>query len=274
MTKKTAVSLIAQQVTQEIIESLKQGVAPWVKPWNTGGSYSFPVNGSTLKSYNGINWLSLILTAGKQGFQSNQWFTFKQAKSAGGAVIKGSRGAKILFCQPVTKEVEDKEEEITYMASRCYTVFAREQIEGLPESEIYEHATDASIEGFIKNTTAKVETGGGRAYFSPTQDYIRLPNLGSFENRNDYYATAMHELVHWTGHKNRLNRDCSNYAFEELVAELGAAFLCSRFQINGNLQHTAYINSWIKHLNEDYKFITQAASQAQKAVNYLLSTNN
>ncbi|MDA0967563.1 MAG: zincin-like metallopeptidase domain-containing protein [Proteobacteria bacterium] len=274
MTKKQAISQIAEEVTKEIIASLEGGVAPWVKPWNTGTSYSFPINGSTLKAYNGINWISLILTAGKRGFSSNQWFTFKQAKAAGGAVVKGSKGTKILFCQPITIEDEETEEERTYIKGRCYTVFAREQIEGLPEAETYEHVTDDVIEGFIKNTSAKVEIGGGRAYYSPKDDYIRLPKLSAFKNRNEYYATAIHELVHWSGGEKRLNRDCSNYAFEELVAELGAAFLCSRFQINGNLQHTSYIKSWIQHLNEDYTFITQAASQAQKAVNYLLETKH
>ena len=113
MTKKTAISQIAEDVTKEIIASLKEGVAPWVKPWNTGTSYGCPVNGSSLKAYNGINCLSLMVTGIKQGFDSNQWYTFKQAKAAGGAVAKGSKGAKILFCQPVKIEDEETEEERT-----------------------------------------------------------------------------------------------------------------------------------------------------------------
>jgi antirestriction protein ArdC len=270
MTKTNAVKQIAADVTKAIIEDLQNGSVPWIKPWSTENISHLPANGKTGNFYNGINWLNLLIRGDAQGFYSNQWFTYSQAKELGGTINKGSKGSRILFCKPVHKEVEANEEPEIYMATKSYTVFAREQISGLSEAKKYANKTLVELDQFIASTTAQIKFGGGRAYFSPTEDYIQMPNLDRFLTPDDYYATTFHELVHWTGHKLRLNRDCSNYAFEELVAELGAAFLCAKLGIKGQLQHSEYIGHWIKALNNDYRFITQAASKAQQAVNYLV----
>jgi len=270
MTQNTSIQALAKQITSSIVDDLKKGVAPWVRPWVGGQCSPLPVNGKTGKYYNGINWLNLLLVAQARGYDSNEWFTFKQAVEQGGLVKKGSKGSKVLFCTPVEKEGEAGEETEIYMATKIFTVFAREQIEGLPLPETYPNVTTAEVEHFINTIKADIRRGGGKAYFAPFGDYIQIPELKHFKSSQDYYATLMHELIHWTGHASRLNRDCSNYAFEELVAELGAAFLCAKLGIEGKLQHAEYINHWIESLNNDYRFITQAASKAQKAVHFLL----
>lgn len=269
----TAFNQMAQEITKNIIDDLQNGVASWIKPWNNSNYSRLPVNGKSLKGYNGVNWLSLLLSADKQGFESNQWFTFKQAKELGANVKKGSKGSKIIFCKQINQLDQETEEETNYTATKVYRVFAREQIEGLPEAAKNDNKNLASIEVFIKASQAEIKHSGDKAFFDPARNFIQVPEISYFKGSQDYYATVMHELIHWTAHKSRLDRDCSNYAFEELVAELGAAFLCSHLGIEGNLQHSEYIGSWIKALSNDYKYITRAASQAQKAANYLIEAN-
>jgi hypothetical protein len=270
---------IAQNITNSILSELEKGVAPWVKPWQAGEG--LPYNPVTKNIYNGVNffYLSLLQSAGGFG-SSNEWMTYKQAQNQGAQVRKGSKGVNVIFYKPL--EVKDK---LTGDAKKipmlkAYTVFNRDMIDGLPEQVKTikpEFETMESCEAFIKNTRAKILHGGARACYIPSLDQINLPEKESFNSNADYYATAYHELIHYTGAEKRLARlkndsfGSEGYAFEELIAELGASMLCAYNGINAQLQHASYIDSWIKALRGDKKFIISASAKAQKAVNYLLN---
>ena len=270
---------IAQNITNKILNELENGVAPWVKPWNA--SEGLPYNPVTKNIYNGVNffYLGLLQSTGEFG-SSNEWVTYKQAQNLGAQVRKGSKGVNVIFYKPleIKDKATDKNKVIPMLKS--YTVFNRDMVDGLPEKVIVEKPefeTMASCEAFIKNTRAMIKHGGGRACYIPSLDQINLPEKESFNSSADYYATAYHELIHYTGSEKRLARlkndsfGSEGYAFEELIAELGASMLCAYNGINAQLQHASYIDSWIKALRGDKKFIISASAKAQKAVNYLLN---
>ncbi len=267
-------------ITDSILESLKKGVAPWLQPWEDGG-LSLPVNHSTNRAYNGVNILSLWLQGKKKGYPVNRWLTFKQARDLGGFVKKGEKGTVILFVGTFSKEEENskgEKEETFFNFLKTHHVFNVEQTTlELPKVEKREIKTRDEIDAEIKNIKAKIKTGGDRAYFSPSEDFIRLPEPSQFKTVDDYYSTIFHELTHWSGHSLRLDRLDKNaqfgkpsYAFEELVAELGSAFLCAHYGIKGKLQHENYIGHWITKLSGDVSFIAKAASKASEAANYLI----
>jgi antirestriction protein ArdC len=262
-------------ITNKIIEALEAGTAPWVKPWASLGA---PRNAITKREYSGINTILLAMTT----FSSNQWLTYNQARAAGGQVRKGEKGTTVVFFKPLTikDKSEQAEDEKVIPLLRSFTVFNTQQIEGLPESFI--QTIKPQINEFADNETAEmllvqanITHGSNRACFIPSRDEIHLPNKTEFKNVSDYYATALHELTHWTGHKSRLARDFSGrfgdgaYAFEELIAELGAAFLCASSGVDGQLQHDSYIASWLKVLKNDKKAIFTAAAAARKSTEFL-----
>ena len=270
---------IAQNITNKILSELEKGVAPWVKPWKAGEG--LPYNPVTKNIYNGVNffYLSLLQSTGEFG-ASNEWLTYKQAQNLGAQVRKGSKGVNVIFYKPL--EIKDKStgdlKKIPMLKS--YTVFNRDAVDGLPDQvkkEVTEFETMESCEKFIINTRATIKHGGARACYIPSLDQINLPEKTSFNTSADYYATAYHELIHYTGSEKRLARlkndsfGSEGYAFEELIAELGASMLCAYNGINAQLQHASYIDSWIKALRGDKKFIISASAKAQKAVNYLLN---
>jgi len=270
---------IAQSITNKILSELEKGVAPWVKPWNA--NEGLPFNPITKNIYNGVNffYLSLIQSTGEFG-SSSEWVTYKQAQGAGAQVRKGSKGVNIIFYKPL--EIKDKEsgEAKKIPMLKSYIVFNRDMVDGLPaqvKKEITEFEVMESCEKFIKDTRAKIIHGGARACYIHSLDQINLPEKTSFNTSADYYATAYHELIHYTGSEKRLARlkndsfGSEGYAFEELVAELGASMLCAYNGINAQLQHASYIDSWIKALRGDKKFIISASAKAQKAVNYLIN---
>ncbi len=265
---------IYSTITNRIIEALSAGTAPWVKPWATLGA---PRNAITGREYSGINTILLAMST----FSSNQWLTFQQAKQAGGNVKKGEKGTTVVFFKPLTiKDKAEIENDKVIPLLKTFTVFNTQQIEGLPEK--FNVTTTAQINEFADNLAAEsllsqagIIYGHQKACFVPSTDEIYLPLKTSFKSIPDFYATALHELTHWTGHKSRLNRDFSGrfgdsaYAFEELVAELGAAFLCAHTGVNGQLQHESYIASWLKVLKNDKKAIFTAAAAARKASEFL-----
>lgn len=267
---------IYQTITDKIIAALETGSAPWVKPWASLGA---PRNAITGREYSGINTVLLAMT----DCTSNQWLTFQQAKTAGGNVKKGEKGTTVVFFKPLTiKEKTDQqtEDEKVIPLLRTFTVFNTQQIEGLPEK--FTPPIKPQISAFDENEAAEtllnqaqIQYGMNRACFIPSLDKIHLPNKSEFNSIPDFYATALHELTHWTGHKNRLARDFTGrfgdaaYAFEELIAELGAAFLCASTGINGQLQHDSYIASWLKVLKNDKKAIFTASAAARKANEFL-----
>lgn len=275
-----------QDVTQRIIVALEAGTPPWICPW-IGGNPS-ATNLTTGKPYRGINILLLNLQMIARGFRHNRWITYLQAQELGGRVRRGEQGSGIVFFKMHKIDTENdkpdpSEDRRVVPLLRSYTVFNIDQVEGLPTHQL--PASPAAMPAWECNTRAEqvltdsgaaIGHGGTQAFYHPASDIIQMPPKDCFYSSSDYYATALHELSHWTGHPTRCNRldmkpkSITPYAFEELVAEMGAAFLCSYCQIPGQLQHASYIASWLKALRDDKRLIFTAASLAQKATDYIL----
>ena len=271
-----------QEVTNQIIEALESGIKPWTCPWDVTQSDGLPYNFSTGNTYSGMNIMLLWMSAQMNRFGSNQWLTFKQALDLGGNVIKGEKGTHITFYKSLEKEkiVNGKEEKETIPMLKTFVVFNLDQIEGItkpvPKTALKsELDLRDDVEDFFKATGATINYVGQKAFFRPSTDEIVIPERERFQSTDDLYATVMHELTHWTGHQSRLNRKKGtkfgdkDYAFEELVAELGSAFLMADFGMVGEVQHESYIASWLEVLKNDKRFIFKAASQASKAFTHL-----
>jgi antirestriction protein ArdC len=274
---------IYQQVTDRIISELERGAAPWIKPWTTYAGSGEDQNIISKKPYNGINRVIL----GMSGFSSSKWASFKQWQELGATVRKGEKGTMIVFYSPIKKESINPEngqlESSAYHCLKSYFVFNLDQVDGI---EIEKPATVEkpfidipALEKRVSDTGAVINHGSSSAFYRRDTDSIHLPNKGDFKSESDYYATLLHELIHWSGANFRLDRTKGKrfadtaYAFEELVAELGAAFLCQDYQIQGDLRHADYIGSWLKCLKDDNKAIFNAAALAQKAADYVNTIN-
>ncbi|EPU3936673.1 ArdC family protein [Morganella morganii] len=277
--KRKAKPDMYQTVTNNIIRALEAGVKPWVCPWTGNGAASgLPANFSTGTAYSGINIMLLWSSAAQQGYTDPRWLTYKQAAEQGGQVRKGEHGTTIIYYKTLEKENEAGETEHIPML-KTFTVFNVQQIDNLAvEYAILPAVSFDPIEKAEALTTrsgAKITEKGIQAFYRPSTDEIYLPERYRFNHAADFYATQLHELVHWTGAKSRLNREkggkygSDKYAFEELIAELGCAFLMADLGITGDVQHENYISSWLKALNDDKRFIFKAASAASKAHRYL-----
>lgn len=278
------------RITAKIITDLEQGNLTWRKPWNAahlGGQVMRPLRWNDIP-YQGVNTLLLWGTAAERGYASPYWMTFKQALEMKANVRKGEKGTLVVYADKLTREDQnDKGEterrQIPFLKS--YTVFNANQIDGLPDG--YYKLPEAvpanpiqrieTLETFFAQTKADIYTGT-QASYSITTDRVQMPPFASFERAEDYYAILAHEITHWTRHPTRLDRDLgrktysdAGYAKEELVAELGACFLAADlgFEPMPEAKHAAYIQSWLKALQDDKRFIVQAASHAQKAAEYL-----
>lgn len=274
---------IHQEVTDTIINAIEGGTAPWRKEWDGAMGFPFP-HRVTGDAYQGINVLLLWIAAEAKGFTAPTWMTFKQAKNLGGMVRKGEKGTGIVFYSTFEKEDgDDNVKRIPFL--KHYTVFNVEQIDGLPEK--FAPAVTASVAGnespiedlesFFANTGAKIENGPNIApHWNPNTDTIGMPPVEAFSSAHAYYGTLAHELTHWTGHTPRLDRDMKyntreGRAFEELIAEIGSCFLCAHIGAKPDLDNSAaYVESWLKALKSDKRFIFRAATQAQKACDYAL----
>lgn len=281
---KTQQSDFYQEITDQIIEALESGVKPWACPWEVSSNSGMPENFATGNEYSGVNIMLLWMSAQKNSFSSNQWLTFKQARDLGGNVIKGERGTRITFYKTFDKEVivDGKPEKEVVPVMKTFIVFNLDQVEGIERNDLVASVVERKevdlredIEAFFSATQAKISYVGQRAFYRPSTDEIYIPERDRFSSSSDLYATVMHELTHWTGSKNRLDRTKGqrfgdqDYAFEELVAELGSAFLMADFGILGEVQHESYIASWLEVLKNDNRFVFRAASQASKAHKYL-----
>ena len=279
------------RITNTILTELEQGTRPWLKPWNAehaAGRITRPLRANGIP-YRGINVLMLWAEAESKGYSAPIWITLKQALDLGAHVRKGEHGSLVVFASKTTRtEVDtitgnETERDIPFL--KGYTVFNVEQVDGLPAQY---HATAAKTldpvqriaqaEAFIAATGARVAHGGNRAFYSVSEDRIQIPPFEAFRDAESYYATLAHETVHWTRHESRLNRDFGRkrwgdegYAMEELVAELGSAFLSSDLSLTPEVMpdHAAYIASWIKVLKEDKRAIFTAAAHAQRAADFL-----
>ena len=283
---------IYQSVTDKIVRQLEDGIRPWLKPWDAehaAGRISRPLRHNG-EPYHGINILMLWASAEEQGFVSPYWLTFQQAKKLGGSVRKGEKGSPVVYASTFEKtntddNGEEVEQKIPFL--KQYTVFAADQIEGLPDHyyEMKQPPNDsieriAHADAFFRATGADIREGGNRAYYSISTDHIQMPPLECFRDAESFASCLAHESLHWTRHKSRLDRDLgrkrwgdAGYAMEELVAELGSAFLCADLAITPEVMpdHADYIGSWLEKLQNDKRAIFTAASLACKAVDYLHS---
>ena len=272
------------EVSTRIIAELERGAAPWIKPWSATAGANTPCNAVSNRPYSGCN-VILLWLARNRGWPTPRFLTFKQAIEAGGNVRKGEHGTKVIFVKQLQIKDGDGEAADTRLVPmlREYTVFNVAQCENLPDSikagrpmRVRNPDTrDGLADEFLRSTGADIREGHGEAYFVPSQDFISMPAFEAFKGADHFYNVAFHELSHWTGHKSRLDRDLKNrfgsreYAAEELIAELGAAFLCAEFGFDGDVRNAGYIATWIDLLKADKRAFFTACSKAQAAADYL-----
>jgi len=288
---------IQQEVTDQIVTLLDQvNLEDYQPPFAGLSSLGLPINPITKKTYQGINILSLWSYQQSKGFTSNQWATFKQWQNVDAKVRKGEKASRIIFYKTLIKSEENENaetEDVKIPMLKVYNVFNANQVEGYTnDEENSELKTDnvnriKSVDLFCKKTGAIINHSGNQAYYDMLLDSINIPETSLFQDTpladatENYYSTLLHELTHWTGAKHRLDRFNAKvienstakeeYAFEELVAELGAAFLCAQHGITQTQpkHHAIYIKSWLKSLKENKTYIFKASAKAAKAIEYL-----
>ncbi len=287
---------VYERITNQIVAELEKGVRPWLKPWNaehSAGRITRPLRGNGIP-YRGINVVMLWSEAMEKGYAAPIWMTFKQAIELKACVRKGEKGSLVVYADKITRTETDaatgEENEFAIPFMKGYTVFNVEQIDGLPE-HFYgkpEPRTDAvprieRADSFFAATGATVVHGGSRACYIPSTDTVHMPCIDFFRDAESYYATRAHETTHWTKHTSRLNREFGRkrfgdegYAMEELVAELGSAFLSADLDLTPEIRddHSSYLASWLKVLKNDKRAIFTAASYAQRAVDFLNGFQN
>lgn len=287
---------VYDQITQKIIAELETGTAPWLKPWNstkaialggTGPMGWAPRNAISGRRYNGINVLLCWLHMSEFGLDSTNaaYLTYRQAQGLGGHVKAGAKACQIVLWKDYhRKERQDDGTTVLKKAlyATQYNVFHIDQTEGveLPEGEalpvVTNLADDQAWQAFVKATEIDLRHGGDRAFYARKPDFVQMPVAESFRSPDHYKAVCLHEFTHATGHDKRLNREFGKrfgdqaYAVEELVAEMGAAFLCADHGIaNPDLRHASYIGTWLEALKKDNRIIMTASSQASKAAQWI-----
>jgi antirestriction protein ArdC len=283
---------IYQEITDQIVRELEQGVRPWLKPWNADHlacRVTLPLRHNGVP-YRGINIVVLWMSMQARGYRAPIFMTFKQAIDLGAGVRKGEKGNHVVYSDSITRTGtdeatgEENEQHIKFL--KRYTVFNVAQIDGLPSH--YYAAPEAPqaeplpritrAETFFAATCADIRHGGNQAYYAPGPDCIQMPPFEAFRDAASYYATLAHECTHWTRHEKRLNRSFGRkrfgdegYAMEELVAELGSAFLAAQLDLTPELRtdHASYIENWLRVLKNDRRAIFTAASYAQAAADFL-----
>ena len=281
---------IYQRVTNEIVGAIEKGAGSFHMPWHTSGDFNFsPVNAQSKKPYRGINILILAAAAERHGFKSGHWATYRQWQELGAQVRKCEKARSVVFWKftDFQQETEDGETEGNAKGKRIpfareYWVFNADQVDAytapavptLSEGERIERA-----DSFVAGVGADIRHGGNRAFYSPQTDHVQMPPFANSKHPLGYYSTLTHELTHWTGSESRLSRNLQGrfgdhaYAIEELIAELGAAFLCADLGFGSEPRgsHAVYIESWLKALRNDKKAIFTAAGKAQAAADWIHS---
>ncbi|MGW9821971.1 antirestriction protein ArdC [Methylorubrum extorquens] len=272
---------IHQIVTDRIIATMEAGEAgQWTCPWHrTGGG--LPRNALTGRAYRGINTLSLWVGAQAAGYADARWATYKQWGELGAQVKRGERSTLVVFFKELG-EGEEGDDRRRFVA-RASCAFNAAQVEGAPEAgepmPASEWLLPEVFDGFVQRTGARITHGGDAAFYQPSEDRIVMPPRERFPTAQGYASTMAHELTHWSGAKGRLDRDLTGrfktqaYAAEELVAELGSAFLMAEMGLEAEPHptHASYLASWLKLLKSDPKAIFTAASAASRAAGYLTS---
>jgi len=277
---------VYEVITQRIIHQLESGTAPWHKPWKARGRNALPRNLVSNHEYRGINvWILL-----NSGYTSPYWLTFRQSRELGGHVRQGETGLPVVYWKFGTRGVQDGDEIIEKKSVLCryYTVFNVDQCEGIrvqpaqpvedqPDTQPIE-ACEQVVAGWLGKPTIRL--GGDCASYHKVLDWVHMPDKTCFDSGEEYYSTLFHELTHSTGHPTRLNRSTlmdferfgdHNYSREELVAEMGAAFLAGYCGIENRTinNSAAYLASWLEALKNDHRMVLIAASQAQKAADLI-----
>jgi antirestriction protein ArdC len=280
---------IYTRVTNQIVAVIEAGQTSYQMPWHRSATEFFrPTNISSKRLYRGINLLSLWSAALARGYESGFWGTYQQWKQVGAQVRRGEKSCEVVLWKPVeakkqlSEQPEVNESRRNGIIALGYPVFNAAQVDGFIYAcprPLSEDERIKAAEDFFAELPADIRHGGNEAFFDVLGDYIQMPEFGRFRGAHFYYSTLAHESVHWTGAKPRLDRQLENrfgseaYAVEELIAELGAAFLAAQLQLcsepRGN--HAAYIASWLRVLKSDKKAIFTAASKAQQAVDWLIA---
>lgn len=285
---------VIAKVQDKLLSLMEKHGTDWAKSWASSNVDGLPFNKFTGTVYDGINIFILSCSAEDNGYQSNQWATAKNWKDAGYLVKKGERAEHILFSKPIKTESKTETDADgnplvkNYWCNKSYAVFNAEQIEGYEiekpkTNEISKLELIETVEQYVKNTGASIHHGGNRAFFTPNYDEIHMPKPEQFKStgtstaQENYYGTLLHELIHWTGYKDRLNRikgrtfGDNDYAFEELVAESGSAILCTLLGISAEPRpdHAKYLNSWIRGVKDNPNAMISAFKLSSKAIKYL-----
>ena len=283
-----------QEVTDQIVQMLEDGTAPWQKPWKAG-ALGMPFNPTTQNAYRGGNALHLMATGLQRSYDDPRWLTYKQAVEHGWQVRKGEKGSQIEYWEfpspkaaavdspdrPADKRSEEEQRPV----HRVYAVFNAKQLDGIEPYQPKEHPkweVVQSGEQILQNSGAKIlHDRNDEAFYDRRNDRVHLPLKSAFPKAADYYGTALHELAHWSGHPDRLNRQTltdsyrfgdMNYAKEELRAELASVFLAAEGGIpHDTARHAAYVRSWVQGLKDDKNEIFRAAKDASRAADFLLA---
>lgn len=278
-------------MTNELVEIIKKSVEdgnglPWRRTWTQQGIASFPFNYVSMRPYSGINTLVLWCAASKKGYSSMAWLTMRQVNELGGSVIKGEKATRCIYVKPIFEadENNDDSEKVNRTMVKYYHLFNTEQCTGLPEGADLCHKTgsidfDSMLEKYQNESKITYVFGTDQPAYRAFSDTIQMPREDVFDSKDDYIAVFAHELIHSTGHSTRLDRNLTginpeytnkDYAFEELIAELGSAYLCTELNVVSSIEnHASYLQSWLKALENDEKFIFKAAAAAQKAVSHI-----
>jgi antirestriction protein ArdC len=281
---------VYQSITDQIVAAIEAGAGAFTMPWHRDTGTTMPTNALTGSPYNGVNIVALWAAAEQAGFTTGHWATYKQWSLLGGQVRKGEKGSVVVFYKQTEIDVSGtaagERQNKSVLVARSSRVFNVKQVDGWqPPRPVASNSVEVLVEAeqFVTVTSADIRFGGDRAYYRPKTDHIQMPDRDRFIGTKSigategYYATLLHELTHWSGHKTRLDRDLSgrfgheSYAMEELVAELGAAFLCSDLGISNRPRpdHAAYIAHWLAVLKKDTRAIFTAASKANEARRFL-----
>ena len=283
---------VYQKVTDAIIHAIEQGAGTYRMPWIVRQDKGFsPISISTLKPYRGVNTIVLWAQSQSKGYSSALWGTYQQWQSLGGQVRKGEHGSPVVYWgsyESDSKESHDGGGETegtrTRLFAKGYTVFNHEQVDGckLPkrfEPKLSANERIARTDALFRSVGVPIRDGGNRAFYRPDTDAVYMPDFTQFPDATQYYSVLAHETTHWTSHESRCNRQLGKrfgdaaYAMEELIAELGSAYTMAtiELELTPRADHAAYIDSWLKILKSDSKAIFTAASQAQKATDWLMT---
>jgi antirestriction protein ArdC len=272
---------VYSRVTAQIISAIENGAGTFSMPWHCKDVSFSPVSINGLRPYRGINTVALWATSKERGYTSGLWGTYKNWQEIGGQVRKGEKSALVVYWGQIGGSDDEENESRPHLFCKGYSVFNLAQVDGvkLPEQKakpINEHIADA--DNFFNALPGRVNHGFNQAFYQPSTDSIGIPDFDQFKQAHGYYSTLAHEYTHWTAPESRMNRQLGKrfgdeaYAAEELIAELGSAYVCAHLQLEQEPRkdHAAYIQGWLRVLKADKRAIFTAASQAQKACDYLL----